>query len=96
MTISVDTEALHGRSGEIAAVSGELESCMQQIENVVLSIGSQWQGDAERAYTAKLLMLRQQYAGMTAFLNEYAALLTDFSERYEAYDRELSEKINFI
>lgn len=93
MKICVDTEALDQKCAELRSASAELEDYMNQIESVVLSIGNEWQGDAERAYTARLLYIRQEFRGITGFLEGYAELLETISAKYEAYDKELSSKI---
>ena len=93
MVIYADTAEMREMSGELHQIRTELENYMNEIETVVLSIGTEWQGNAERAYTAQLIFLRRQFNGMIRFLEEYAGLLESFSSDYETYDRELSSKI---
>ena len=94
MKVSVNTEEMREKSCEIRSLCSELNNNMRQIENTILSIGSEWQGDAERAYTAKLIYIRQQYSSVTKFVEDYADMLEIISLQYEEHDKELSAKIN--
>ncbi len=94
MKVSVNTEEMREKCYEIRNICNELNNNMNQIENTVLSLGSEWQGDSERAYTAKLIYVRQQFSGITKFLEDYAELMNTFSSQYEEHDKELSTKIN--
>ena len=94
MKITVDPDALVQRSDDIRMVCNDLNVYMQQIETIVLSIGDEWKGDAERAYTAKLFDLKQKFSGITGFLEEYSSLMEETAGKYEEFDKELSSKIN--
>ena len=94
MNITVDTAEMKARSREMQSVGNDLLSYMDQVEQVVLSIGGEWQGEAERAYAARIVYIKEQFARMFDFLDSYGRLLDEFSTRYEEHDKELSAKIN--
>lgn len=94
MKVSVDTEEMHAKCCEIRNICSELNSNMDQIESAVLSIGNEWQGESERAFVAKIIYVRQQFSGITKFLEDYADILDTFSYKYEEHDKDLSLKIN--
>ena len=55
MNIQVDTSQLNQKSNEIRSLKIDLLNTMDQIELLVLSVNGGWQGDAERAFSEKIL-----------------------------------------
>lgn len=72
---------------------GELENVMNEIESFVLSLNGPWQGDAERAYSGKIIYVKKEYSKIMKFFDDYAGVIFNCGEEYEQYDSELSSKI---
>lgn len=94
MNIQVDTSQLVEKSNEIKALKAELLNTMEQIEIIVLSVNGGWQGDAERAFSEKILYVKKQFASIATFFDDYAELLKGFAYTYEQQETDLSSKIN--
>lgn len=96
MKISVEPAQLQNKSEEILQLKDELEDRMDQIETLVLSVNGAWQGDAEKAFASRIVYVKKQLLGITAFFEDYAQLLKNFSIDYEEYDTELCSKMNLV
>ena len=94
MDIRVDTSQLIGKSNEIKALKAELINTMEQIQTLVLSVSGGWQGDAERAFSEKIIYVKKQFASIATFFDDYAELLRGFAYTYEQQETDLSSKIN--
>lgn len=94
MNIQVDTSKLVDKSNEIKSLKTELVNTMEQIEILVLSANGGWQGDAERAFSEKILYVKKQFANIATFFDDYAELLKSFAYTYEQQETDLSSKIN--
>ena len=94
MNIQVDTSQLVEKSNEIRTLKADLLNTMEQIEILVLSVNGGWQGDAERAFSEKILYVKKQFANIATFFDDYAELLKAFAYTYEQQETDLSSKIN--
>lgn len=94
MNIQVDTSQLAEKSSEIKLLKSDLLNTMEQIEFLVLSVKGNWQGDAEKAFSEKILYVKQQFSHIANFFEDYAELLKKFAYTYEQQESELSSKIN--
>ena len=94
MNIQVDTSQLVEKSNEIRTLKADLLNTMEQIEILVLSVNGGWQGDAERAFSEKILYVKKQFANIATFFDDYAELLKSFAYTYEQQETDLSSKIN--
>ena len=94
MNIQVDTSQLVEKSNEIRTLKADLLNTMEQIEILVLSVNGGWQGDAERAFSEKILYVKKQFANIATFFDDYAELLKVFAYTYEQQETDLSSKIN--
>lgn len=94
MNIQVDTSKLVDKSNEIKSLKTELVNTMEQIEILVLSVNGGWQGDAERAFSEKILYVKKQFANIATFFDDHAELLKSFAYTYEQQETDLSSKIN--
>ena len=94
MDIQVNTNALADRSFRIRDLKNELNQTMEHIELLVLSVNGSWQGDAEKAFAEKILYVKHQFSHITAFFEEYAALLDSFAVNYDRQDGDIASKIN--
>ncbi len=96
MRICVDVAGIKDMKNDIQKISDDLRTYMEQVENVVLSIDGEWQGEAEKAYVARIVYVKSQFSTVIEFLEQYIKLLDDFSDQYEEHDKELAAKINLI
>lgn len=94
MNIQVDTSRLIEKSNEIKMLKIDLLNTMEQIEALVLSVNGSWQGDAERAFSEKILFVKKQFANIATFFDDYSELLKGFAYIYEQQETDLSSKIN--
>ncbi len=94
MVIEVDSVSMTEKCGEIHALKQELQNTMDRIELLVLSVRGAWQGDAERAFSEKILSVKKQFSHIADFIDEYAELLCSFAFSYEQQEKDLSSKIN--
>ena len=94
MNIQVDTSQLVEKSNEIKILKADLVNTMEQIELLILSINGGWQGDAERAFSEKILFVKKQFANIATFFDDYSELLKGFAYTYEQQETDLSSKIN--
>lgn len=94
MNIQVDTSQLVEKSNEIKTLKADLLNTMEQIEMLVLSANGGWQGDAERAFSEKVLYVKKEFANIATFFDDYAELLKGFAYTYEQQETDLSSKIN--
>lgn len=94
MNIQVDTSQLNQKSNEIRSLKIDLLNTMDQIELLVLSVNGGWQGDAERAFSEKILYVKKQFASIATFFDDYSELLKNFAYTYEQQESDLSSKIN--
>lgn len=94
MNIQVDTSRLIEKSNEIKTLKIDLLNTMEQIETLVLSVNGSWQGDAERAFSEKILFVKKQFTNIATFFDDYSELLKGFAYTYEQQETDLSSKIN--
>ena len=94
MNIQVDTTKLVQKSNDIKSVKLDLMSTMDQIEELVLSVNGSWQGQAERAFSEKIIYVKKQFSGIATFFDDYSELLKQFAYSYEQQEADLSSKIN--
>ena len=94
MNIQVDTSQLNQKSNEIRSLKIDLLNTMDQIELLVLSVNGGWQGDAERAFSEKILYVKKQFASIATFFDDCSELLKNFAYTYEQQESDLSSKIN--
>lgn len=94
MNIQVDTSQLVQKSNEIKSLKIDLLNIMDQIELLVFSVNGGWQGDAERAFSEKILYVKKQFANIAAFFDDCSELLKGFAYTYEQQETDLSSKIN--
>ena len=94
MNIQVDTSQMVEKSNEIKILKADLVNTMEQIELLILSVNGGWQGDAERAFSEKILFVKKQFANIATFFDDYSELLKGFAYTYEQQETDLSSKIN--
>ncbi len=93
MKTQIDISRLNRYSEELYNINNQLDNNMQRIENLVLSLGSEWQGCAELAYVAKLLLVRKQFESLTDFINDYVYTLKSIAVDFEEVEKEIYNKI---
>ena len=94
MKVQVEPFQLKSKSAAMRLIRDELQTNMEQIEALVLSVSGTWQGDAERAYASQILYIKKEFANVISFFNDYTTLIDSFADQYDANDRDLAAKIN--
>lgn len=94
MNIQVDTSQLVEKSNEVNILTAELLRTMEEIEILVLSVNGGWQGDAEKAFSEKILYVKKHFSHIATFFKDYADLLKNFAYSYEQQESDLASKIN--
>ena len=94
MDIQVDSSQLVEKSNEINILTTEMSKIMENIEILVLSVNGGWQGDAEKAFSEKILYVKKNFAPIATFFKDYAELLKSFAYAYEQQEANLASKIN--
>ena len=94
MDIQVDSSQLVEKSNEINILTAEMSKIMENIEILILSVNGGWQGDAEKAFSEKILYVKKNFSPIAAFFKEYAELLKSFAYAYEQQEADLTSKIN--
>ena len=94
MNIYVDTDVMVQKSNEIKVLTDELKKIMEEIELLVLSVNGEWQGDAEKAFSEKIIYVKKQFSHISTFFDDYADLLNKFAYVYEQQESEITSKIN--
>ena len=96
MTVYADSMNMLNVSGRLDVEIQRLKTYMESIETVVYSAGDSWQGHAEKAYLAKLLMLGREYVELEKLLSEFSGVLRDSAECYSELDSALAGRIALI
>lgn len=92
MKISVDVDEMINRANIIEEIAEELQINMHNIEKLILDLGFEWQGNAELAYTAKLLFIKKQFEILYSFIIEYMQIIYSIVNDYENIENELLSK----
>ena len=62
----------------------EMEDLLNELDRIVISLGMQWQGEAEQSYTIKLLRSKKEYRKIIQFFelfeNSLEEILRDYTE----------------
>lgn len=94
MNIQVNPSQLVETSNEIKSLKDSLINTMEEIELLVLSVNGNWQGDAERAFSEKIIYVKNQFSSISSFFEDYSNLLKSFAVGYEQQESDLTAKIN--
>lgn len=93
MVVQVNTDQMISKGNEVKGIKNELRMNMEQIEQLVLGLSGEWQGEAERSFEQKILFVRKQFDSILSFFGEYADLLILFADSYDNLENEISAKI---
>ncbi len=96
MDIQVNPVELRYKSDTIKIINNDLRMLMENIEILVLSVNGSWQGDAEKAYSEKILFVKNQFEPIAMFFDDYSDLLRQFADEYESQESDMVSKINLI
>lgn len=94
MNIEVNLSRLHEVSNQIKSVNASLLNTMNEIELLILSVNGEWQGDAERAFSEKIIYVKKQFSAISSFFDDYSNLLNSFAVGYEQQESYLTAAIN--
>ena len=93
MSLYVETENLKKQADAMLDIAAEMRTNFTAIENLVLALGTQWQGKAELEYTAKILFVKKQFEALYNFLVDYAQVVHAAVEEYEEVEKIIITKM---
>lgn len=96
MEINVNTQSMISLAEKASMLKEEIHNEYNQIESLVLSVGADWQGDAERAFASKIVYLKKHFERLEEFFEELCAFFEKFSEKYEEIERSVINELNQI
>ena len=96
MIVAADRDAMYEASDRIKLIDKELRRIQYDVEQLVYSTCTGWQGDAERAFAEKLIFINEQFNDLHAFVDYYSEMLKRFADSYETLDEETAKKIKLI
>ncbi len=96
MELYVDEEMLKQRLAEMRMVKDELKLVLNKIESAVLSTNGAWQGDAEKAYENKFILVKEQYESVIQFIENYTDMIEEFTDSYIEFENQLKQKISLV
>ncbi|MBQ8183849.1 MAG: WXG100 family type VII secretion target [Clostridia bacterium] len=93
MNITIDTDALLKCSNSLENVNFELKENMNRIEQLILGLGSEWQGDSGKMYQSKILFVKKQFEYMSNLIDEYTANIKTVSQNYDQVEKDIISKL---
>ena len=93
MKVYIEIEELKRKADAMMEIASELNENMTRIENLVLNLGTQWQGRAELEFTAKLLFVKKQFDILNCFFIDYSQVIHSVVAEFEAVEEELLSKM---
>ncbi|MCM1244436.1 MAG: WXG100 family type VII secretion target [Roseburia sp.] len=94
--IVFDVEQMKQTSEHIFETFQEIQENMKRIEQIVMDVRGDWQGEAEKAFEKKLLYVKAQFAPVQQFWKEYAVQIREQAELYEEHESEIRSKLNRV
>lgn len=94
MNIEVNLSRLYEVSNEVKNINASLQGTMDEIEQLVLSVRGDWQGEAELAFSEKIIYVKNQFSSISSFFDDYSDLLKSFAVGYEQQEADISAAIN--
>ena len=93
MNIYISPDELKRKANEIAVCASTMNENMIRIQNLILGLGVEWQGNAEKAFTAKLLFVKQQFDFLYDSFIDLSETITVIAGEYEETERQLLSKM---
>lgn len=96
MELEVTYDVMADISSEIKSTLSELQKTMSAIENMILSLSGDWQGDAETACAANIIAVKKRFAILEKFISAIAEDVSLFAVKYHDFDFMLASEFNKI
>ena len=96
MTVFADGMKMIDVSSKLNVEIMRLKQYMDSLETQMVSIGDSWHGKAEKAYFAKMILLRKEYDELVKILSDFSQILHDSGECYSDIDSALAGRIELI
>ena len=93
MKISIDIDEMIKKANALENIAAELQTNMQSIEKLILDLGYEWQGNAELAYTAKILYIKKQFYALHDLINEYSLFLKAVANDYKEVETAIKNQL---
>ncbi len=90
----IDTEQLENAADEVILLKDEMSHQMTEIELLIQSLPTAWQGDAARTLAGKILYVKQCYRLLENFFEDYAQMMKQFATNVYNCDQTTASKIN--
>ena len=96
MIVRADRDALCDAADQMLLIDKDLKRIQYAIEQIVYSTCTDWQGDAERAFAEKIILINEKFDILHSFVTDYSQKLKVFADAYEEFDTDIAKKINLI
>ena len=96
MIVAADRDAMYTVSEELKQIDNDLKRIQFAIEQLIFSTYADWQGDSERAFAEKIIVINEKYHDLHAFVDYYSKLLKRFADSYQMMDEETAKRIKSI
>lgn len=93
MKISIDIDEMINKIDIIEKIADDLQTNMQNIEQLIMDLGFDWQGKAELAYTAKILYIKKQFNSMYDFIIDYSIALKGIVNDYKVLESTIENQL---
>ncbi len=93
MEIVIDVDALLRCSDSLSNVNYELQTNMNNIENLVLGLGSEWQGQTAKAYENNILIVKKQFEYLNKYIEEYTQVLKTIAAEYAETEKNITMRL---
>lgn len=96
MKVKADADGLRETAWRLEMEAGQLHDNMENIAAAILLTQGEWQGRSQEAYSARLFLLEGEYKKLISLLQDFAAVLREAGDAYEAEDRTQAGKIEMV
>lgn len=94
--IVFDAEQMKQTSEQMLGNVQKMQENMKRIEQIVMDVRGDWQGEAEKAFEKKLLYVKAQFVPLQQFWKEYAVQIREQAELYAEHESEIRSKLNRV
>lgn len=91
--IVVTPDILRTQSSQIMNLKSQHDATMQQLKNLVSSLGSIWEGQAQVAFDQKFQSMQPTFRQFSDMLQEYADNLRVTANTMEQTDQQIANQI---
>ena len=93
MYIELEEEQLQTTCIQMRRVLLNLEGCMKDLDQILGTVGNQWQGEAEVLFEKRLLETKKRYQKILISVGEFEKELTQFVNDFTDLENESAARI---